>query len=254
MRPDPHAAERVVVLAPAAADVIRQLGAAHAVVGVTNSVTGFPHAATVGTHLNPGVETVAALRPDLIVAGPRFNPELAARMGAAHILYAPTSLDGIIEAVHSLGGALGREREAEALAGELRAVLDGLTLPEHRPTVLYETRSNPLSLARHDSVTRDLLERAGLRYAWPDSAGAVSAEYLLANQPDYYLYQEGPMNRNPVPPEERPGWDPFGACAVKVDEFSFSRPDTTLFETVRKLNDVLNAGGSCKALSVGLGR
>lgn len=241
------AIERVVILAPAAADLMARLGAGDSVVGVTNNVADFPAAAKVGTHLNPGVEKVASLNPTLIVAGPRFNPELAGRMGADFFLYDPRSLDAIIDGVRALSRKLGKEREGIILTGELQSVLDGLARPRHRLTALFETRSAPLSMAAHNTVVRDLLERAGLRYAYPETSGSVSVEYLMANQPDVYLYQEGPMNKNPERPVSRRGWGSFGSCAWKVDEFEFARPNTRLFETVKTLNSILNADDPCAA-------
>lgn len=239
------AAERVVILAPAAADVLERLGAGGSVVGVTNSVNGFPGAAKVGTHLNPGVEKIASLRPGLIVATSRFNPELAGRMGGALFVYEPESLDEIIENVRLLSEKIGRKEQGRALADELQSVLDGLVLPARKPTVLYETRSNPLAIAKDGSVAKDLLERAGMRYAYAESAGTLSAEYLMGNQPEYYIYQDGPMNRNPAPPSGRPGWENFSACSWKVNEFDFARPNTKLFETVRILNDIINSENAC---------
>lgn len=232
----------MVILAPAAADVLERLGAGSGVVGVTNSVEGFPAAVKVGTHLNPGVEKIASLRPELIITTSRFNPELAERMGAALFVYEPKTLDAIVENVRLLATEVGREEQGRALAEELQAVLDGLTQPDRKPTVLYETRSNPLAIAKDNSVIADLLERAGMRYAYPASTGTLSAEYLMANQPEYYIYQDGPMNRNPVAPAERSGWENFRARAWKVNEFDFARPNTTLFETARILNGIITSG------------
>lgn len=225
--------------------MLERLGAGESVVGVTNSVSGFPAAATVGTHLNPGVETIASLKPSLIIATSRFNPELAERMGAALFVYEPNTLDEIVNDVRLLAVSIGKTEQGHMLADELQAVLDGLVQPSHSPTVLYETRSTPLAIAKDNSIIKDLLERAGMRYAYPKSTGTLSAEYLMANQPEYYIYQDGPMNRNPVPPAERLGWEGFRACSWKVNEFDFARPNTQLLETVRRLNDVINMENPC---------
>jgi len=245
-----HAIERVVILTPAVADILVRLGASESVVGVTRNVTDFPDAVSVGTHLNPGVENMAALRPTLLIVPAGFNADLARRMGAAHFVYAPRTLRDIIRDVLALGTLLGKETEAKTLADSLENILAELKSPkpmEERPTVLYETRSKPLAVARDHTIMVDILETAGLRYAYPDSAGIISAEYLLANAPDYYIYQEGPMNIDPVPPARRPGWGGFRGCAWKVDEFSFARPNTTSFETVRQLNAILTGEAPCAA-------
>ena len=239
------AAERIVVLAPAAADILLRLDAGNRVVGVTGSVEEFPAAVKVGTHLNPGIEKTASLKPDLIIASSRFDPELAGRMGARLFLYEPKTLDDIVSAVRALADAVGKQQEGARLAADLQAVLDGLKQPAHAPTVLYESRSTPVAVAKKHTVIRDVLERAGMRYAFQESTGAVSLEYLMAHQPEYYIYQEGPMNRNPVPPSQRQGWEHFASCTWKVNEFDFARPNTRLFETVQNLNALLHTDAPC---------
>ena len=241
---------RVVILAPAAADIFSRLGAADSVVGVTDSVSGFPHAAMVGTHMNPGLENIAALRPGLIVAGTRFSPELAERMGAKLFVYAPKNLDEIIGAVRAVSRTIGREKEGERLAKDLQSVLDNLSPPRQVPSVLYEVRAAPLSLAVQQSVMRDLLERAGMRYAYKGDTALVSVEHLMARPPDIYIYQQGPMNKNPTPPRSRPGWENFAACIWKVKEFDFARPNTRLFESLQSLNAILHQGDFCRAGTV----
>lgn len=238
--------ERVVILAPAAADVLAQLGADESVVGVTNSVMEFPHAAKVGTHLNPGIEKVASLQPTLIIANSRFNPELAKRMGAECFVYEPRTLEGIIDAVRVLAQKIEKREAGEELASTLEDILNSLQRPENPPTVLYETRSTPVAIAKKQSIIKNTLEQAGMMYAYPQSTGMISAEYLLAHQPDFYIYQEGPMNKNPVSPLERVGWGGLRSCIWKVDEFDFARANTQLFTTVQELNTILNTDTPCE--------
>lgn len=238
-------AERVVVLAPAAADVLERLGMGDSVVGVTDSVAEFPHAARVGSHRNPVIESLAALKPTLLVTPSWFDASLSERLNAEIFIYNPQSLDTIIAAIHSLASRLGKEREGDELADTLQGILDGLSQPSHTSSVLYEVRATPLSMARKDTVIADLLERAGMRYAYEGNAGMLSVEYLLARQPDVYIYQVGPMNRNPVPPRERNGWGSLRSCIVEVDELQFARANTRMFDTLQKLNAALAAGTLC---------
>jgi iron complex transport system substrate-binding protein len=245
MNRDARAAERIVILAPAAADIVHKLGAGGSVVGVTDTVAEFALAARVGTHLNPGIETIAALRPDLIIAAPRFPPELAERIGAALFVYDPGTLEDILHVIKDLAIRIGRERQGEELVLALRNMLDGLRTPPGAPGVVYEVRANPLSVARRDSLVVDVLKRAGLRPALPETSGMLSVEYLLVHQPDIYIYQIGPMNKNPLPPPDRPGWSTLGSCVWRVNEFEFSRANSRTFETVRQLNEIMNSGDIC---------
>lgn len=241
-----HALERVVILSPAAADILYQLDAGELVVGVTNNVTEFPHAEKLGTHLNPGIEKIASLKPDLVICTSRFDPELIKRMGAEYFLYEPISLDEIIKDIVLLAEKIHKPHEGEKLSSYLQGILDDLKIPDKKISVLYETRSTPLGIAKTKTIIKDLLERAGMKFAYPKSTGIVSAEYILAYQPDLYIYQEGPMNKNPVPPQKRKGWDNFKSCIWKVDEFDFARPNTQAFKSLQDLNEILHSENPCE--------
>lgn len=244
-----EARERLVILAPAAADVVNRLGAADLVVGVTNSVAEFPRAARVGTHRGPEIEKIATLKPTLLITTAEFDPALAERLGAERFVYDPKNLNDITTAMRALAARLGKEQEGEDLGAHIAMLLGQLNPPAARPTVLYEVRAEPLSVAGAKSLIQDLLEKAGFKYAHAGTSGLISVEYLLAHQPDYYIYQVGPMNKNPVPPRERPGWEGLKSYVWKVDELEFARPNIRMFETLLELNKVLNSGEMPEALS-----
>ena len=239
------AKERVIILAPAAADVLNRLNTADLVVGVTNSVTEFPAAQRIGTHRAPEIETIAALKPTLLITTAEFDPALAVRLNAQRFVYAPQDLGDITAAVRALAVRLNREHEGTALAEYITSLQKQIQPLESAPTVLYEVRAEPLSVAGSNSIIRDLLEKAGLRYAHTGTSGLISVEYLLAHQPDYYIYQVGPMNKNPTPPRERPGWADLKSCVWRVDELEFARPNIQLFETLLKLNRTLHSNDPC---------
>ena len=237
---------RIVVLAPAAADIVDKLGLKDCVVGVTSSVTDFPGASTVGTHRNPGIENIAALRPSLIIASARFSAELASRLGAELFIYEPRSLPAILEAITQLAERTGKTEQGEALVASLAAMMPQ-PVKTDRPTVVYEVRSTPLSLAPQESFLANLLESAGFHYAHQGVSAEVSPEYILENTPDFYIYQVGPMNKNPDPPLKRNGWRGMGACIWKVDELAFARPNTGSFALVAALTAILADDDPCEA-------
>jgi iron complex transport system substrate-binding protein len=244
-----HASEpakpvRIVILAPAAVDIIYQLGLSESVVGVTAAVAEFPEAMRVGTHINPVLEKIAALRPTLIIATSRFSKENAARVKAELFIYEPKSLQDILKACAELADML--SVDAKPLIAELNGILTQVKPLTTPLTVLYEVRSNPLSLAKHDSFIKSMLEAAGMTYAQKITASTISAEYLLTHQPDYYIYQEGPMNVNPTPPSKRSGWARLKSCVWRVDELDFARANTKSFQTVLELNQRLHSDTACR--------
>ena len=96
----------------------------------------------------------------------------------------------------------------------------------------------PLLVAGSRHIVADIVNRAGGVLLPPDKRKLVryNAEAILARQPDIYIYQVGPMNKNPQPPAERSCFSSLKAKFLQVDELQFSRPNTTSFDNVVKLN------------------
>ena len=92
---------------------------------------------------------------------------------------------------------------------------------------------------------QDILKFAGAENVVKSDKSLViySLESLLLDDPDFYLIQTGPMNRNPVDPRSR---DHFGQLmAIRqgkilyVDEFLYSRPGPRCVDAVEKLASTL---------------
>lgn len=136
-----------------------------------------------GLDANRGsVESVAALRPDLILTGgfaPPYAAELAARLGAATLdLPPPRTVEDLEANVRQLGAALGRPAEAEALVAAMRAALGPLPARRLDALVVQGGGFTP----RPDGLTAALLRHAGLEQrALP--GGRAGLEGLLASPP-----------------------------------------------------------------------
>lgn len=245
LRPDGWAGERIIILAPGAADIVAKLGAGDQVVGVTAHIDHFPAAQKVGSHMGPVIEVMASLKPTLLITTGRFAPEMADRLGARQYVYDPQHLEDILADIRELAEILDKEKEGAALAAGLENLLAGLQPIENPPSVMYETRSNPLSLAKNNSIIKSMLQAAGFHYAYDGVSGMVSVEWLMAHPPDFYIYQIGPMNRNPIPPDQRPGWQNFDPCVWAVSELAFARANTDLFERVVEMNQMLAGKTPC---------
>ncbi len=234
--------ERIVVLSPAAADVLHALGADKLVVGKTRNVKLFPKAVFVGSHIRPNVEIVASLRPTLIVASSErfFSKELAERFGAKFYLYDPYTLEGILRHIESLGKLLKREKEARLLVERLKRKLKHIRPLRVRPRVVYEVMQNPYLLAGSRNIVADIVEKAGGVYLIRQNRKFVrlSCERARLLRPDIYIYQVGPMNRNPVYPLKRPCFKGMDFEVLKVDELSFARANTKSFDNVIYLNRI----------------
>jgi iron complex transport system substrate-binding protein len=135
---------RVISLVPAATEMLYELGAGDLLVAVSSYDTWPPQVESlprVGALIDPDVERILTLQPDLVVVDPA-HAGLIAQLRSAGIdsyTYATGSLDGILGHATDLGTAVGLEangrRLSAMLAGQLRAVQAEVEGRE-QPTVL----------------------------------------------------------------------------------------------------------------------
>ncbi len=233
---------RIVVLYPAVSPILKELGAGKWVVGVTRHDTTFPSAVKVGSHLRPNLELVKALKPDLLIVGSKraFPPEEAKKFKTKIFRYDPRTLKGILKKIRLLGKELHKQKQAEQLIKKLSLMLKKVKkLPRH-PGVIFEVMSTPLRVSGAKDITTDIIHYAGGKnlITLPRKHVSISPEKILALSPEFYIYQVGPMNRHPVPPNKRPYFKTLKACVIKVKESEFSRPGINSFKAVLKLNRI----------------
>ena len=128
-------ARRIVSLTPSLTEIVFALGAGERVVGVSDYCDYPPAAKTrprVGTFLQPSVEKILALRPDLILVD-AVQQDVAAALraagGGARVLAIPMNdLEQVRAAILKVGSGLGdRQTEAAALQPATSALAEDLT-------------------------------------------------------------------------------------------------------------------------------
>lgn len=167
----PGEVRRIVSLAPNLTEMIFSLGAGGRVVGVTRFDDFPPEVAKlpkVGGFIDPSLEAILALRPELVVCVPnpmgRDRMEALTRMGVAVLVLPDYRLDDIFVNVSFLGKLLNAGEQAEAIAACLRGRLDGLkrrTTALSRPKVLWVYGKKPLVVAGSETFADELLRVAG---------------------------------------------------------------------------------------------
>lgn len=140
------AVARVVTLTPSLTEVMFAIGAGDRVVGVSD-YCDYPEAARtrpkVGTFLQPSIEKILALRPDLVLCdGVQTEIAAALRQAGARVLLAPMNdLKEVKAAIVSVGEALGdHQPQAAALVRGLETQIDraaARTRGRPRPRVLF---------------------------------------------------------------------------------------------------------------------
>jgi iron complex transport system substrate-binding protein len=186
---------------------------------------------------------IKALRPKLIIAGSRraFPKGLQDAVKAKVFFYDPRSLEEILEKIRNLGEILGRRKEAMALTSRLEARLSLVRPLPCRPRVVYEISQRPLKVAGQKSIVSAIIQAAGGENVITVKRKHVliSPEEILSLAPDIYVYQVGPMNKNPVPPGKRAYFSALRSKVIRVNEFEFARPGINAFSAVVQLNRIL---------------
>lgn len=195
--PVPARLERVVTLAPNLTELIYALGLEERLVGVSNQCDFPPPAKEkprVGDALNPSLEAIAALRPDLVLGSTAGNRRQTAdaleQLGIPLYGVDAKTVAGILTTIRRLSefaGIAGRgERLAAALAARLAAV-ETRVAGRPRPRVLLAIWLEPLITVGSETFLNDVLERAGadsltaeLTESWP----RLSVEEAIARRPD----------------------------------------------------------------------
>jgi iron complex transport system substrate-binding protein len=191
---------RIISLIPAATEILFAVGAGDQVVGVSSFDTYPPEATTrtrVGALLNPDVERILSLKPDLVVLYVT-QVELASRLERVRVptfAYRHTSLTDVSTTIQSLGSRVGRAAEAARVVQGLETGLDGVrrsVAGRPRPTVALvfgrETGTlRSIFVSGGVGFLHDLVETAGGRNAFADvnrESLQVSSEAILARAPE----------------------------------------------------------------------
>jgi iron complex transport system substrate-binding protein len=196
--PPPPNPRRVVSLGPSMTDIVLALGKADRLVGVTRYDTA-PEVARlprVGGFLDPSVEAVVALRPDLVLwltdGGAHAAVRRIAALGIPVLAFPVLSVADVVAATRGVAGALGDQPAGERLAGELEAAIArtrARAANQPRPRVLLLVGRSPLVVAGPGSYPDELLGIVGARnvvggkVAWPvfpvERAAALDPEVVV---------------------------------------------------------------------------
>lgn len=220
--------ERIVSTSPSITEVLFALGLGPRVVGVSNyceyppQVKDLPR---VGTFLRPDAESIARLKPDLVIVHKLPN-ELTNRLTALHIRYAEVDRGGLTDAyaeIKEIGKATGAEPQADELIAAMRARLDQIhaqTIGTKKVNVIFVIGRDPGTLSNiivvgRDNFLNELIEVAGgtnvIAAESSEPYPHISLETILRSQPDVLIDMgdmgSGPEERERKAKENRALWD-----------------------------------------------
>lgn len=210
---------RVVSTAPSVTENIFAVGAGDRLVGVTtfcNYPEGAKAIAKIGDTLNPNVETIVALKPDIVLVSSASQLEnfmkILEQNGIAVYVTSPTSLDGVLKNLKQLGELFGTQDAADKLVGDLQRRIDdvedkcntenvGEPIPELFPVkVFVQISKEPLFTVGKTSFLNQVIHSVGAQSVTEKVETAypkLSKETALALNPQAIVLSESPDNQEP---------------------------------------------------------
>ena len=218
------APERIVSLAPSSTEIVCALGACDRLVGVTD-FDDYPaevgEIADVVIQAQVDLERVVAAEPDLVLAaGNEITPsaviEQLEELGLVVMVLYPETLDEVYADITLLGTTLEASDEAQALISDMEdrveVVVDAVAGAD-APRTLYEVfhGEGTTYTAGEGSFLASLIELAGGAPITGDAQGLISAEELVAADPELILL--GTASYDPSLADEEAALDAVAARA-----------------------------------------
>ena len=244
---------RIVSLAPSLTETIYALGLEDRLVGDTEYCDYPPDAkkkTKVGGGIDPSLEVIASLHPDLVLVTKSFNrletTQSLDRLGISSYATDPHTVADIMSSVKTLADVLGVPEAGASVAEAMQRRLDDLEqrlsgLPPKR--VLFVVWTQPLISTGKNTFLADALRHAGAvsivdsSQDWPQ----VNLEEVARLQPDFLVFAEshsGDASREMARLATLPGWKILAAVhnhryAVVSD--AVNRPAPRIVSAIEEL-------------------
>jgi iron complex transport system substrate-binding protein len=245
--------QRIVSLAPNLTETLYALGLEDKLAGDTiycdtpAAAKEKPH---VGAPVNPSLEAIVALHPDLVLATAINRWETVdalTRLGIAVYSTDPHTVRDMLESTTLLGNLMGAREQGAALVAKLQLTLDELqTHLREKPLVhvLFVVWEDPLITIGQNTFIADALRYAGAesviisKQDWPQ----ISMEEVLRLEPEYIVLtsnHSGTDNAEQIRGlRARAVWNQIEAVKlgrVVVTDEEVTRPSPGLIETIVQL-------------------
>ena len=223
--------QRIVSLLPSLTETVCALGACDRLVG-TDRYSNWPEAVRalpkLGGGIDPNVEAIVALKPDLVLLAP--SSRITARLdqlGVRNLALEPKDLASAREVIATVGSALhAGDAEAvwKAIDAKVEAAAQSLTPAQRAMRVYFEVNAGPYA-AGESSFIGELLMRLGVGDIVPAALGPfpkLTPEFVVRADPDLIMVSA----LGAVGLEQRPGWSSIRAVrAGRICRFTAEQTD-----------------------------
>ncbi len=252
---DLRPASRIASLNPTTTELLFTLGAGDRVVGRTTYDEWPAEAkavADLGGGIRPNVESIVAVRPDLVILyASNDNRDAARALRAAGIATLGIKMDRVADlrrAARLLGVIAGDTVRALAIADSVEGSIARIRASlqsRRRPRVLWYLWDNPLLVLGNGSYQSELLDAAGGANVYADRtepAAQVALEDVLRRDPEVILLDSARVGAI----ANSPRWARIGAVRsgrlLPVDDALLNRPGVTMGMATAALARALHPG------------
>jgi len=244
----PTKVTRVVSLAPNLTESIFAVGAGDRLVGVT-TFCNYPEQAKaiakIGDTMNPNMESIVALKPDIVFVSTASQIENFTRTleanGIAVYVMNPTSLEGVFKNLKQLGGVFGTVETADKLSDDLqrrvKAVSEKTANPTRVTRIFVQISKEPLFTIGKESFLTSILKdvnaesvTANVETAYPklskETASALNPEVIILSESDDNLEPNDVFKNSPAIKNKR---------VFKVNADLLSRPGPRLVDALEQI-------------------
>ena len=243
-------ARRVISLAPHITELIYSLGAEKQIVGTVKYSDYPPKASTlprIGDAFSLNIESVLALKPDLIIAwhtGGNNRPiERLRSLGLPVYTNEAKSLAGIGEAIIDIAALLGKKERGFALQQEFVTALENSrVVKKSSPVIFFQISDQELYTVSSEHLIGQAINHCGGKNLFSDispNVSQVNQEMILANQPDVIVVTQRPGSESAWVKT----WRGFTGTQYQVDTIDpdlISRPSLRMLDGIKAICEIVN--------------
>ncbi len=254
----PRPARRVVSLIPAATEAMLAIGAGDLLVGRTDfdHGPGLDSLPSVGGGMDPSLEALLALRPDLVLGWETRNDQRTrdrlVELGVPVFALSVQDTADVFRTLGNLGVLTGRRKGADSVAASVRrelAEVRASVAGRPAPTVFFLVWNDPPMTAGPGTFISQVMGAAGGRNVFADLREDwvnVALEEIVRRQPDYLVIPQGEKGgaEDVRGLSGAPGWRELRAVregrTILLPAELMNRPGPRLGEAARRLRDALH--------------
>ena len=243
-------ARRVISLAPHITELIYSLGAEKQIVGTVKYSDYPPEASTlprIGDAFSLNIESVLALKPDLIIAwhtGGNNRPiERLRSLGLPVYTNEAKSLAGIGEAIIDIATLLDKNERGFALQQEFVTALENSrVVKKSSPVIFFQISDQELYTVSSEHLIGQAINHCGGKNLFSDispNVSQVNQEMILANQPDVIVVTQRPGSESAWVKT----WRGFTGTQYQVDTIDpdlISRPSLRMLDGIKAICEIVN--------------